>query len=204
MRKREQEMRIKYNICYTKLMLLFIVVVLWIMQPLFWKAGEEETEVYHSVPIAVGSRQVNIPSDSGYPESEEILEETLETSDGILAISPEEDYYKMAELIAKVVEAEAGNQGIDGKRMVADVILNRVKDEDFPDTVTDVIYQKNAFAVIANGMYEKVEVSEETWDAVYMELEEVGYPGLLYFCDSGFLEYGTPWRKIGDHYFSTK
>ena len=123
---------------------------------------------------------------------------------GGLVISPEDDYYNSVELMAKVVEAEAGNQNLLGKRMVADVILNRVRDEDFPDTIVDVIFQENAFSVINNGMYEQVEVSEETWSAVWMELKEVSYPGLFYFCSAGFQEYGTPWDKIGDHYFSTK
>lgn len=84
------------------------------------------------------------------------------------------------------------------------MILNRVRDEDFPDSIVDVIFQKNAFAVIDNGTYEQVEISEETWKAVYMELEEVSYPGLFYFCSTGFHEYGTPWNKIGDHYFNIK
>lgn len=123
---------------------------------------------------------------------------------GGLVISPEDDYYNSVELMAKVIEAEAGNQNLLGKRMVADVILNRVRDEDFPDTIVDVIFQENAFSVINNGMYEQVEVSEETWSAVWMELKEVSYPGLFYFCSAGFPEYGTPWDKIGDHYFNTK
>ena len=119
-------------------------------------------------------------------------------------ISPEEDFYNSMELMGRVVEAEAGNQGLQGKRMVVDVILNRVNDKDFPDTIVDVIYQANAFAVISNGMYKQVEISEETWEAIYMELEEISYPGLLYFCSTGYHQYGTPWKKVGDHYFNTK
>ena len=123
---------------------------------------------------------------------------------GGIVISPEEDFYNSMDLMARVVEAEAGNQGLLGKRMVVDVILNRVYDKEFPDSIVDVIYQKNAFSVIENGMYMQVEVSEETWEAIYMELEEISYPGLFYFCSTGFHEYGTPWKKVGDHYFNTK
>ena len=119
-------------------------------------------------------------------------------------ISPEENFYNSMELMARVVEAEAGNQGLHGKRMVVDVILNRVNDKDFPDTVVDVIYEENAFTVISNGMYKQVEISEETWEAIRMEMEEISYPGLFYFCSTGFQEYGTPWDKVGDHYFNTK
>lgn len=119
-------------------------------------------------------------------------------------ILPEESYYNTMELLARVVEAEAGNQGLDGKRMVVDVVLNRVKDKDFPDDIKGVLTEENAFTVYGNGMIYEVEPTEETWEAIRMELEEVGYPGLLYFDSEGYSEYGTPWKKVGDHYFSTK
>lgn len=38
-------------------------------------------------------------------------------------------------LIAKLVEAEAGNQSELGKRLVIDTVLNRVDHPNFPDTV---------------------------------------------------------------------
>lgn len=53
----------------------------------------------------------------------------------------EEAYYDSLELLAMCVEAEAGNQGLIGKRYVVDVILNRVDDEDYPDNIVDVIMQ---------------------------------------------------------------
>jgi cell wall hydrolase len=109
------------------------------------------------------------------------------------------------ELMAICIEAEAGNQDLTGKRMAADVILNRVDDPDFPDTITDVISQKYAFTSFWDGGMDKVvEPSEETFLAVRMELEERGWPGLLYFTAGEWPKYGTPWKKVGDHYFSTK
>lgn len=60
----------------------------------------------------------------------------------------EEMYYDSLELLALCIEAEAGNQGLIGKKYVCDVILNRVDDEDFPDSITDVILQKNQFSVV--------------------------------------------------------
>lgn len=109
------------------------------------------------------------------------------------------------ELLAICVEAEAGNQSLIGKRMVVDVILNRVEDPDFPDTVEGVISQKNAFTSFWDGGMDRVvEPSEETIRAVQMELEERGWPGLFYFTAEGWPEYGTHWRQVGDHYFSIK
>ena len=183
------------------LMYLLIVATgaaafLWMIQLVFPK--EETSEIGTIVWISERDTETLVYGHD--PETEFVPG----VHTGGMVISPEEAYYNSVELMAKVVEAEAGNQNLLGKRMVADVILNRVRDEDFPDTIVDVIFQENAFEVIDNGMYEQVEISEETWTAVWMELEEVSYPKLFYFCSTGFHEYGTPWNKIGDHYFNTK
>ena len=103
------------------------------------------------------------------------------------------------------MEAEAGNQDLDGKRMVADVILNRVDAPEWPDNITDVITQPYAFASYWDGGMEAVwEPSEETFEAVRMELLERSWPELYYFTSDGYSRYGTPWGKAGDHYFSTR
>ena len=169
---------------------------LWMVQPVFRKEPAERT----SSIVWVYERDIETLVFGHASETEFVPG----VHTGGLIVSPEEAYYNFVELMARVVEAEAGNQNLLGKRMVADVILNRVRDEDFPETIVDVIFEKNAFAVIDNGMYEQMEVSEETWTAVKMELEEVSFPGLFYFCSTDFHEYGTPWNKIGDHYFNTK
>lgn len=116
----------------------------------------------------------------------------------------EEEYYDSLELLALCVEAEAGNQGLEGKRLVVDVILNRVDDPDFPDTIEGVISQPYHFSTFWDGGIDKADPTEETFEAVKMELKERSYPGVLYFTAGGYGDYGTPWRKVGDHYFSTK
>lgn len=117
----------------------------------------------------------------------------------------DELYYDSLELLAICVQAEAGNQPLLGRRMVADVILNRVDDPDFPDTIEGVITQKYHFTSYWDGGMDKVvEPDKLTILAVQMELERRSYPGLFYFSADGYSRYGTPWGKVGDHYFSTK
>lgn len=116
----------------------------------------------------------------------------------------EQEYYDSLELLAICVEAEAGNQGLDGKRMVVDVILNRVDDPDWPGTIEEVISQPTHFTSYWDGGMDKVSVSDETFEAVRMELENRSWPGIYYFTAGQYSEYGTPWKKVGDHYFSTK
>lgn len=114
-------------------------------------------------------------------------------------------YCDSLELLAICVQAEAGNQSLTGRRMVADVILNRVDDPDFPDTIEGVITQRNQFSSYWDGGMDRVyEPDKLTIRAVQMELEHRSYPGLIYFRTGRYSKYGTPWRKVGDHYFSTK
>ena len=117
----------------------------------------------------------------------------------------EELYYDSLELLAICVQAEAGNQPLTGRRMVADVILNRVDDPDWPDTIEGVITQQYQFSSYWDGGMDRVyEPDELTIKAVKMELKQRSWPGLNYFRTGRYSSYGTPWKKVGDHYFSTK
>lgn len=90
------------------------------------------------------------------------------------------------ECLMRIVEAEAGCEDRIGKLLVANVVINRVRDEAFPDTVTEVVYQRNSqsaqFSPVSNGRIDTVQVSEETKEVVYSALrgEDVSQ-GALYF-----------------------
>lgn len=94
----------------------------------------------------------------------------------------EEDY----EVLLKIVEAEAGGEDEEGKLLVANVILNRVESSKFPDTVTDVVFQREngttQFSPVSDGRFYSVKVSEETKEAVDRALcGEDNSQGALYF-----------------------
>ena len=55
------------------------------------------------------------------------------------------------DLISRVIMHESGNQPLNGKMAVGNVILNRVEDSLFPNTVYEVIYQKNQFPGATNA-----------------------------------------------------
>lgn len=63
--------------------------------------------------------------------------------------------YEDAQCLMKIAQAEAGNQSIDGMALVMQTVLNRVADDDYPDTVYEVIAQKGQFQSYANGRYDK-------------------------------------------------
>lgn len=72
--------------------------------------------------------------------------------------------------LLRIVEAEATGEDIEGKMLIANVILNRVKDERFPDTVEEVVWQQTGgiaqFQPTVDGRIYSVEVSEDTIEAV--------------------------------------
>lgn len=90
------------------------------------------------------------------------------------------------EALLRIVEAEAGCEDEDGKLLVANVVLNRVNNDSFPETVTEVVFQREngvtQFSPVANGRYYTVEISESTISAVGRALtgEDIS-DGALYF-----------------------
>lgn len=88
--------------------------------------------------------------------------------------------------LLRIVEAEAGNEDEDGKLLVANVVLNRVNSEVFPDTVSGVVFQRekgvSQFSPVANGSFYRVKISDGTVNAVERALmgEDISQ-GALYF-----------------------
>ena len=117
--------------------------------------------------------------------------------------------YGEEELLALLIEAEAGNQDEIGKRYVADVVLNRVEDVDFPDNVYDVIYQihPTQFATIKDGAIEKAgyTVNDEDFRIAMEEYEGPRKDTTIFYFTSGkYNDSGTPKFQYGAHFFSTK
>nr|DAL06330.1 MAG TPA: Cell Wall Hydrolase [Caudoviricetes sp.] len=109
------------------------------------------------------------------------------------------------ELLALVVEAEAGNQDLTGKRLVVDVVLNRVESPLFPDTITEVLTQPGQFVTLYNGGVDRARQSmqEDDYTAVAMEVtgERLDY-NIYYFNNEGYNPSGKPLYQYGDHYFN--
>lgn len=85
-----------------------------------------------------------------------------------------------------IVEAEAGTEDIKGRVLIANVIMNRLSHEEFPDTITGVILdQRNGipqFSPVYDGKFYEVTVTDETREAVKQALEGTDYSeGALFF-----------------------
>lgn len=86
------------------------------------------------------------------------------------------------EVLQRIVEAEAGICDIRGRILVANVVINRVKSEEFPNTITGVVYQKSQFSPVYDGTLNTCTVTPETVEAVDRALAGEDYSqGALYF-----------------------
>lgn len=56
-------------------------------------------------------------------------------------------------LLARLIHAEARGESYTGQVAVGAVVLNRVKSPSFPNTVSGVIYQRNAFTAVSDGQF---------------------------------------------------
>lgn len=95
------------------------------------------------------------------------------------AISVTDEEY---DILLHIVASEAGGCDIKGQILVVNVILNRVGNVKFPNSIKDVVFQKNQFTPALNGSIWKARVSELTKEAVDKALAGEDYSeGALFF-----------------------
>jgi N-acetylmuramoyl-L-alanine amidase len=121
-------------------------------------------------------------------------------------------YYSAEDLywLSRLINAESGNQSLDGKIGVGNVVLNRVADPTCPDSIYSVIFDNRygvQFSVTeTGGIY--AEPNEESVAAAKMCLEGYDIVGnAIYFVNpelgisSWFTQTRTFVAAIGDHNF---
>ena len=170
--------------------------------------------------VIVGQRVqkvTNTAADLNVSSSMENKVNELDARSITLAENPtlmsDEDY----DTLLRIVEAEAGSEDIKGRVLVANVIMNRVKSEDFPNTVTEVVWDNSdgvpQFSPTYDGRINEVAVSDETREAVKQALKGTDYSeGALFFIQkSAAEEHNVKWFekdlkrlfKYGVHEFYT-
>ncbi len=67
-------------------------------------------------------------------------------------------------LMSRVVDVEAGSEWLteEHRRLVASVVWNRMHSPEFPDTIYDVVYQKNQYAAAGTDWFETLQPSQES------------------------------------------
>lgn len=131
--------------------------------------------------------------DDYYDESYDDTYIDPETEAGVSASASDVD------LLAALIYCEAGNQSMEGKIAVGQVVMNRVASSSFANTISGVIYESGQFTPAMTGWLDSVigSAPSDCYDAAMAALAGEGsVPGCLYFnAGSGK---GT---QIGDHQF---
>lgn len=110
-------------------------------------------------------------------------------------------------LLSRLVTGEARGESYEGQLAVAAVVINRVKDPRFPNSIEGVIYQKNAFSVVNDGA-----INMEPVESAYKAVEEALY-GLdpteqsVFFWNPDiatcqWIKTLSPHKRIGNHVFA--
>lgn len=60
------------------------------------------------------------------------------------------------DLLAAIIQCEAGGESHEGKVAVGAVIMNRIQSSDFPNSISDVVYQSGQFSPVASGKLSSV------------------------------------------------
>ena len=146
--------------------------------------------------VVVGQRVQRVGSSAEEMDVSDSMEAAVDTFDSKMismsssaTMMSDTDY----ENLLQIVEAEAGTEDIKGRVLIANVIMNRVKYPEFPDNVSEVIWEYDngvaQFSPVSDGRISEVTVSDETREAVKQALEGVDYSqGALFFIQKSAAE----------------
>lgn len=102
-------------------------------------------------------------------------------------------------LLAAIIQCEAGGESYEGQVAVGAVVMNRVKSSRFPNTIKEVIYQKNQFSPVKSGSLarrlsgtikqscydaarEALAGADNTGGALFFRMKNLGKTGLIIGC----------------------
>ena len=124
--------------------------------------------------------------------------------EGVIGCKDLEKCYKLAEAIVY----ESRGETKEGRRLVGSVILNRVEDRRFPDSVYGVVHQRRQFSYLRD-MEKQSPPTESDWDKAYRDayylLKNGSTPDILWYHSK---KVKPIWRnslgqyaKVGNHIF---
>lgn len=106
---------------------------------------------------------------------------------GIDVLASGDQYYNedVVYLLGRVIYSEAGNQCLEGKIAVGNVVMNRYKSASFPNNILDIVYADNQFDGVRTDNFNATP-TESCIVAARIALEgQQMVPGALYFNTKG-------------------
>lgn len=118
---------------------------------------KQEAKVEVSKPT-VSNANENVDSSIKNDKVKEV--KTLDNaSKGSFVEHTEEEF----EMLAKIIWAEARGESYEGKVAVGAVILNRLKDPKYPNSIKEIIFAPKQFEPVSNGMFLKAKPTTEEY-----------------------------------------
>lgn len=111
-----------------------------------------------------------------------------------------EEEERAEKLLASIIFCEAGNQSFTGQVAVGAVVLNRMANEAYPDTMEEVIYQPGQFCPAGSGWLDRVR-STDGYTESAMQAAEAALAGENPIGDCLYFDQGGYGCQIGAHYF---
>lgn len=111
-----------------------------------------------------------------------------------------EEEERAEKLLASIIYCEAGNQSFTGQVAVGAVVLNRMANEAYPDTMEEVIYQPGQFCPAGSGWLDRVR-STDGYTESAMQAAEAALAGENPIGDCLYFDQGGYGYQIGAHYF---
>lgn len=106
-------------------------------------------------------------------------------------------------LLGAIIQCEAEGEPYLGQLAVGSVVLNRVKSSKFPNTITEVVYQKKQFSPVASGRLAyrlQAGVNDSCMKAAVEVLNGTSVTDALFFCTTK-LKPDINGTVIGNHVF---
>ncbi|PGK51109.1 hypothetical protein CN918_25305 [Priestia megaterium] len=109
--------------------------------------------------------------------------------------------------LGRIIEAEARGESMQGKIAVGNVIINRMNNKQFPNTIKGVIFQKNQFSPVKSGKIYSTKASTDSLKAAVRVINgENVVKDALYFYNpkltkETFFSKLTYIMRIGNHQF---
>ena len=141
------------------------------------------------------------------PKSEQQVEQTQEPDlDPVpqpvyIYVPREEQYYIDLELLAHLIYSEVGDDGEEAMYYAGSVVLNRIRNGEYPNDLYSVVYQKGQYEVTWNGGLYKEEPSDIAYEVAADLLEEGSIlpEGVVYQAE--FKQGSGTFEIIGSTYF---
>lgn len=119
----------------------------------------EEAVVAYTEEVQVTEDNGDESADGGSDEGIVLEEEAVP-----LAAEIVEDSYEV-KLLAALIQCEAGGECYEGQLAVGAVVMNRVADPRFPETIAEVIYQPGQFTPVKHGKVDRVLASGNIYES---------------------------------------